>query len=82
LAIRSDRYSLFQIGILSNKPLIGAVLLTFALQMAVVYVPFLQKVFDTRPLPLVDLMVSLGLSTFVFIAVEVTKWIERRKELV
>ena len=37
LAVRSSRDSLFKIGLLSNKPLLGAVLLTFVLQMAVVY---------------------------------------------
>jgi Ca2+-transporting ATPase len=50
LAIRSDRYSLFTIGFWSNKPLLGAVLLTFLLQMAVTYVPFLQEVFKTQAL--------------------------------
>lgn len=78
LAIRSNRYSLFQVGLLSNKPLIGAVLLTFMLQMAVIYVPFLQNVFNTRPLPVEDLLVSLAFSVLVFIAVEIFKWIRRR----
>ncbi len=78
LAIRSNRYSLFQVGLLSNKPLIGAVLLTFMLQMAVIYVPFLQNVFNTRSLPLEDLLVSLAFSVLVFIAVEIFKWIRRR----
>lgn len=45
--MRSERDSLFQIGLLSNKPLLGAVALTFGLQMAVIYVPFLQTVFKT-----------------------------------
>ena len=46
LAVRS-RESLFKVGLLSNKALLGAVLLTFVLQMAVVYVPFLQNLFKT-----------------------------------
>lgn len=81
LAIRSDRDSLFQIGLLSNKPLLGAVLLTFALQMAVVYVPFLQDIFNTRPLPLEDLLISLGFSTVVFISVELFKWLRRARRI-
>ncbi|MEN4011951.1 MAG: cation-translocating P-type ATPase [Bellilinea sp.] len=80
LAIRSNHYSLFQIGILSNKPLLGAVLLTFVLQMAVVYVPFLQEIFNTRPLPLADLLVSFAFSTIVFISVELFKWFRRLKK--
>ncbi len=79
LAIRSNRDSLFQIGILSNKPLLGAVLLTFALQMAVIYVPFMQQAFNTRPLPLGDLLICLAFSTVVFISVEIFKWIRRVK---
>ena len=79
LAIRSNRDSLFQIGLFSNKPLVGAVLLTFGLQMAVVYVPFMQRIFNTRPLPLVDLLVSFALSLIVFISIEVFKWIRRRR---
>jgi Ca2+-transporting ATPase len=43
LAIRSGRDSLFKIGLFSNKALLGAVLLTFILQMAVVYLPFVQE---------------------------------------
>ena len=50
LAIRSDKESLFRIGLLSNRPLLGAVLLTFVLQLAVTYVPFLQNIFHTEAL--------------------------------
>jgi P-type Ca2+ transporter type 2C len=78
MAIRSDRFSLFQIGILSNKPLLGAVLLTFVLQMAVIYLPFLQEVFGTVTLPLPYLLLSLVLSVVVFIGVEIEKAIRRR----
>jgi Ca2+-transporting ATPase len=80
LAIRSERKSLFSIGILSNKPLIAAVLLSFLLQMAVVYIPFLNPVFKTKPLGLNELMITIGLSSVVFIAVEVSKWIKRGRE--
>ncbi len=39
LAIRSEKESLFTQGLLTNKPLLGAVILTFLLQMATIYVP-------------------------------------------
>jgi Ca2+-transporting ATPase len=48
LAIRSGRDSIFKIGLFSNKPLLGAVLLTFILQLAVVYLPFMQELFKNR----------------------------------
>jgi Ca2+-transporting ATPase len=78
LAIRSERDSLFRIGLLSNKLLLGAVLLTLVLQLAVVYVPFLQELFKTQALSLGDLAVSLVLSTAVFWGVELGKWLLRR----
>ena len=79
LAIRSDRDSLFTIGFWSNKPLLGAVLLTFLLQMAVTYVPFLQEVFKTRALSPLELTIALALSTVVFWGVELEKWWIRRR---
>jgi Ca2+-transporting ATPase len=80
LAIRSQRDSLFRIGLFSNRAMLGAVLLTFALQMMVIYVPFFQEVFETGPLSLRDLGVSLLLSTVVFWGIEISKWILRRSE--
>ncbi|MBC7264209.1 MAG: cation-translocating P-type ATPase [Chloroflexi bacterium] len=78
LAIRSAQDSLFRIGLRSNKALLGAVLLTFVLQLLVVYVPLLQGVFKTVALPLRDLAISLILSMVVFWAVELEKFILRR----
>jgi Ca2+-transporting ATPase len=77
LAVRS-RDSLFKVGLLSNKALLGAVLLTFVLQLAVVYVPFLQNLFKTDALSLGELLLSLVLSTVVFWGVELEKWLMRR----
>lgn len=79
LAIRSDRLTLFQLGIFTNSAMIGVVVLTFALQMAVIYVPFLQNIFGTTALNFSQLFLSLGLSTIVFIVVELVKWIRQRK---
>ncbi len=79
MAIRSGRESLFTAGLLSNKPLLGAVLLTFGLQMAVIYMPFLQETFGTVALSLSELSISLVMSTIVFFGVELEKWWLRRK---
>ncbi|MBN1136331.1 MAG: cation-translocating P-type ATPase, partial [Anaerolineae bacterium] len=79
LAIRSDRYSLFSIGVFTNPALVGAVVLTFALQMAVVYVPFMQDLFQTVALSPLELAICLGASTLVFWAVEAVKWIGRQR---
>ncbi|NUQ36251.1 MAG: cation-translocating P-type ATPase [Caldilineales bacterium] len=78
LAVRS-RESLFTIGLLSNKALLGAVLLTFILQLGVIYLPFLQELFKTAALSPGELLLSLGLSTVVFWGVELQKWLARRR---
>ena len=50
---RSDEQSAF-VGLFSNKWLWGAVLLSLLLQMAVVYIPFLQQAFSTVSLSFED----------------------------
>lgn len=79
MAIRSDLKSLFQQGVLGNKQLVGAVLFTFALQMAVIYIPFLQDIFRTKSLTFVELLTCIGLSSIVFWAVEFEKWTKRKQ---
>ena len=79
LAIRSEKESLFKIGLFSNSYLFGAVVLTFVFQMATVYIPFLNPVFKTEPLTLNELMFTLALSSVVFLAVEIEKFIRRRQ---
>ncbi|MDY0188523.1 MAG: cation-translocating P-type ATPase [Syntrophus sp. (in: bacteria)] len=78
LAIRSERESLFRIGLFSNRYLLGAVLLTFLLQMATVYLPVLNSVFKTTPLTLQELLLTLAVSSVVFFAVEIEKFFRRR----
>jgi Ca2+-transporting ATPase len=78
-AVRSERESLFKIGLSSNKPLLGAVAVSFGFQMAAVYVPFLNPVFRTKPLTLYELLMTLGLSSSVLFAVEIGKWLKRRR---
>ncbi|MGD9974602.1 MAG: cation-translocating P-type ATPase [Desulfatirhabdiaceae bacterium] len=77
LAIRSEKESFFRQGMLSNKPLLGAVLLTFGLQMATIYVPFLNPIFRTQPLSARELITTILLSTVIFFAVEIEKWFKR-----
>jgi Ca2+-transporting ATPase len=80
LAIRSERDSLFKIGLSSNWAMLGTVLLTFALQLAVVYTPLLQGIFKTQALSLDELAISLVTSTVVFWGVELAKWLMRRNQ--
>jgi Ca2+-transporting ATPase len=78
LAVRSERASLFSIGLFSNLPMLGAVLLTVGLQLAVIYSPVLNPIFKTQPLPLFDLAVCFAVSSLVLVAVEAEKALVRR----
>lgn len=60
---RSMTESLFKIGIFTNKKLIYATLISFFLQMAVIYIPFLQGIFKTEPLGLFDWVLVIGISS-------------------
>jgi Ca2+-transporting ATPase len=77
LAVRSEKESLFRQGLFSNKPLLGAVFLSFALQLAIIYVPFLNPIFKTQPLSMSQLLLCIGVSSLVFFAVEAEKWVKR-----
>lgn len=77
LALRSERISFFQLGLRSNPSLLAAVIFTFGLQMAVIYVPFLQALFHTIPLRFDELLLCLILSSGVFWGVEFEKWLKR-----
>jgi Ca2+-transporting ATPase len=79
MAIRAGDESLFKVGPLSNKPLLGAVALTFVLQLLAIYTPILQQFLETEALPLADLAIAVALSTIIFWAVEVEKWLARRR---
>jgi Ca2+-transporting ATPase len=77
LAVRSERESLFALGLLSNKPLLGAVAIAVALQFAIIYVPVLNRLFHTRPLDAASLGLTVGAAGVVFAAVEIEKWVRR-----
>ena len=79
MAIRSDRESLFKIGVFSNKPLLGALFLTVVLQLILIYSPFFNAIFKTQPLSIYELAITFVVSSVVFWAVELEKWIFRSR---
>jgi Ca2+-transporting ATPase len=78
LALRSWRQTLWEIGPATNPLLLISVVVTSALQLAVVYVPFLQKVFDTVPLSLTEALLCPLFGSVIFIVLEARKLIRRR----
>ncbi len=79
LSIRSEYFFLFRQGIFSNLPLIGAVVLTFLLQLLILYNPFLNDIFSVQPLTLKELVGCLLVSSIVFHAVEMEKFVRGLK---
>jgi Ca2+-transporting ATPase len=79
MAVRSDTEPLWRMGIFSNLPLLGAVMLTMGLQMAVIYLPLFQQVFKTAALSLGELLFTLALCSLVLVAVEIEKWLRHRQ---
>jgi Ca2+-transporting ATPase len=73
LASRSSEASLFALGVSTNPTLLGMVLATFLLQLAAIYVPFLDEFFQVVPLASDELLVAMGLGLFVFIMIELEK---------
>lgn len=78
MAIRSDRKSIFKIGLLSNKPMLVALLVTVGLQLAVIYAPFFNAIFKTQPLTLKELAITLAVSSIVFWVVEIEKMVKNK----
>jgi magnesium-transporting ATPase (P-type) len=73
-----DRASFFRVGFRTTI-MLGAVIGTFLLQLAVIYVPFLQFTFETYPIRFEELAVSFGLAAMLLIAVEIEKAIVNRR---
>ena len=79
MAIRSDNEFIYRRGLFSNKPMAATVLLTFLLQLGVIYLPFGNRIFHTQPLSWQELLICIGASAIVFHAVEAEKWIKKRR---
>ncbi len=76
---RSERASLFRLGVFSNKYMQYAVLVSILLLLGAVYLPFLQPIFDTVPLTAREWKVVLPLLLVPGIVAELTKAVTRRR---
>ncbi len=76
---RSERLSVFRIGFFSNRTLNRAVLLSLALTLAVIYIPFIDQYFRTVPLLLRDWAIIVGLVLIPFCSGELFKYAYHRR---
>ena len=70
---RSDRYPLRKIGLFTNRAMLYAVATSAVLLLAVIYVPFLQPIFNTVPLGGTQWAVILPLLLVPALVAELTK---------
>jgi Ca2+-transporting ATPase len=73
LAVRSDQRLLIEMNFFSNPFLLGAVVVTALLQLALLYIPPISDFFDTDPLSLAELGACLVVCALVLL------WIEGEK---
>ena len=78
LAVRSERESVFRLGLLSNPRLIAAQCLGVGFIVAVSYVPVLQTAFHTAPLGWKDWALVFAFGLLLLAADEARKWWVRR----
>jgi Ca2+-transporting ATPase len=74
LEVRTEKQTLFSVGLLSNRAMLAAVSIGAAAHFALIYVPFLQKIFKTVPLGPRGLAISLAAAGVVIVATEAFKW--------
>jgi calcium-translocating P-type ATPase len=77
-AVRTRRASLWSIGVLSNRYLLGAIVAELLLAAVFVYAPPLQSLLGTAALPAHDLLFLLPYPFIVWGADELRRWLVRR----
>ncbi len=73
LAVRNSSKSIFQIGIFSNKYLVGAIVLGVLLQLIVIGIPFMQRAFHLQMLDLGGWLIAVSLGLVPLLINEIVK---------
>lgn len=77
---RSQRHTIFEIGIFSNRALVMGTAFSFVMMMVVIYVPFLQMLFKTVPLGMKEWSLVLPFALIPFVVGEGYKIFARRNK--
>jgi Ca2+-transporting ATPase len=75
---RSERLSLFQVGMWTNRPLLLAFSLSLGIQVAVLTVPAAASIFKVAPLPIEDWALMGAMGILPFLLMELMKALRRR----
>ncbi len=74
---RSEKLSILQLGLFSNPWLIAATCLVALLQVAVIYIPFMQVIFRTVPIALGDWLLIAVVASSIIAIEEIRKAVQR-----
>jgi len=75
---RSERLSLFQVGMWTNRPLLLSFLLSLGIQVAVLTIPAAASIFKVAPLPIEDWVLMGVMSLLPLLLMELIKALRRR----
>lgn len=75
---RSERHSIFEIKVFSNPYLVGAVLVSISMVLAILYIPFLSNVFNTIALTIGQWAIVLFYSGVIFLINSIYLFIRSR----
>lgn len=79
LNCRSEERSVFRMSLTSNPLMIASVLISTVLQIIVMEVDFFNHFLKTSSIPPLHVVIVFALSLSVIVAVEVFKWVRRRR---
>jgi len=75
---RSLDHSLLEIGLFSNWTVWAGIGALAALQLGFIYLPFMNTIFGTVPLPVPDLLLAIAVGVTILPVISAEKWIRTR----
>lgn len=79
LNCRSERQSVFKIGLLKNRQIVKGIVFEVLLICAIIYVPFLQGIFQTAPINLTDWLFLIAIPIPVVLFEEIRKAVVNKR---
>ena len=78
---RSELFSIFEIGLFKNRYLLVATTISVAMQLLVIYHPFMREIFSTVPLTIFDWAIVLTVSGWTFIMAGIKHVLFRKRRV-
>ena len=78
---RTERLSIFKAGFFSNKMVLLCIVVEILLLISLIYLPFMQGIFNTAPLGWQDWLYVFAWTPLIFLADEIRKFFMRRRAL-